>query len=934
MPNQRAPIEFNSLSGGIITEASPLTFPDGASLDERNFELNKDGRRSRRLGFQQEGGGVNVPLPILYNGQEDVKFNTFLWKNVGGVNGLEVVVVQVLGNVHYFNNDNEAISPGKYITVTEIYPTVAHYPDNSIGLPVFDFASVDGNLVIVSGSADIITVVPTFDGNGGLTLDDTSSARLTVRDLFGIPTKYDRGVDKDPYVADYIYITDPDYITKRPKEAGLPSAETVPTLVNVLTGASFVWTTDTSVITVSAPRSRTTHTGVLISSRVISPNALAGHKFYSIAEESIQRMGFAGEPFGDPIIRTVVRFITVPEFSVMVMADGLSSNEVELTQSSRDGRIFIAEEAFPGGVTDTVALDLDFSIVASSLKATLYKYNLRNQTFGVKRLPKDGDEPTDPVLSFFELDDRLPSSADSIISAFYNNIEAGNKTAERFHAEDLIVNPVGSAPAPKGYFIIDALDRSASRKVKWAELVADQGYEDEVVEPPLDRTPWGATAVAEFGGRLWYGGFSEEGNFTEEGGTRLDSYLLFSQLANSRSVLTKCYQRGDPTSVEEPEIIDTDGGFISLDGAYGIHKIVPLGNSLLVFAVNGVWAVAGEDENYFTPTAPRVRLVTTKGSVSPRAIVVIDSIAMYWAEDGIYMIGTSELGAYNVESLTSKTIQTLYNSIDRNAKTEVSGIYNSFTGIVSWYVYTTPKRVKQTMILSMLTTSGAFTVHEISEGNIGRTLVGPLEVSPYLLGASVAFVTSGGNKVVTSSGEFVTVERLTREARPIGKKAMYIEDAGGGSSFYSFGEFSQADFMDWAEVDAPSYMITGYVSGGDFQRHKKTPYITFHFEKTEDSFVCPIDANNQSSCLVQAQWDWANSVNSGRWSRVFQAYRFRTHYVPANLDDTFDNGFATVVTKNKIRGKGRVLSLKLSTEPGKDCRILGWSAIMEVNANV
>jgi hypothetical protein len=398
-------------------------------------------------------------------------------------------------------------------------------------------------------------------------------------------------------------------------------------------------------------------------------------------------------------------------------------------------------------------------------------------------------------------------------------------------------------------------------------------------------------------------------------------------------VLTKCYQKGDPTSVEAPELLDTDGGFISLDGAYGITKLVPLGNSLLAFGTNGVWSVSGYDGNYFTPTAPRVQLVTSKGSVSPRAIVVIDSIVMYWSKDGIYIITQSDLGSYNVESLTEKTIQSLYNDIPVTTKVDAFGEYDPYTSKVSWYVYNTPNRASNTTILSLLTSTGAFTVHEISDGDVARTLVGPVEVSPFTLGSDFVNIVVDGVQVVV--GELNVVATQTNAiARTLSTKSLFISDNGVGGSLLSFGEFSNEEFMDWGEVDAPAHIITGYVSGGDFQRHKKTPYITFHFEKTESGFSCPVDATHQSSCLVQAQWDWSDSVNSGRWSREFQAYRFRRHYIPASLDDGFDNGFSTVVTKNKIRGKGRVLSLKLSTEPEKDCRIIGWSAIMEVNANV
>ena len=47
MPRQTVPAEVNTFVKGLITEASPLTFPDNASLDELNFILNKDGSRRR-----------------------------------------------------------------------------------------------------------------------------------------------------------------------------------------------------------------------------------------------------------------------------------------------------------------------------------------------------------------------------------------------------------------------------------------------------------------------------------------------------------------------------------------------------------------------------------------------------------------------------------------------------------------------------------------------------------------------------------------------------------------------------------------------------------------------------------------------------------------------------------------------------------------------
>ena len=57
-------------------------------------------------------------------------------------------------------------------------------------------------------------------------------------------------------------------------------------------------------------------------------------------------------------------------------------------------------------------------------------------------------------------------------------------------------------------------------------------------------------------------------------------------------------------------------------------------------------------------------------------------------------------------------------------------------------------------------------------------------------------------------------------------------------------------------------------------------------------------------------------------------------YIPTDGSDPYDYGFATIVTKNKIRGKGRVFSFLIKSEAGKDLDLLGWSINLGMNANV
>ena len=77
-----------------------------------------------------------------------------------------------------------------------------------------------------------------------------------------------------------------------------------------------------------------------------------------------------------------------------------------------------------------------------------------------------------------------------------------------------------------------------------------------------------------------------------------------------------------------------------------------------------------------------------------------------------------------------------------------------------------------------------------------------------------------------------------------------------------------------------------------------------------------------SSCLVQTGWDHAVSEASNRLSTPFQVYREVRHQ---------DVGFGVVTTRSKVRGRGGAFGMKLSTEPGKECQIVGWNLALTGN---
>ena len=164
--------ELNNLVKGIITEASPVNFPSGATRDEQNFELNKDGTRDRRLGMDYE---QNFVYKTVTTTSDKPAFNSFRWKNPGGVANTELLVVQVDNKLLFYRNDRDTISAN----------FLQEFPISLSENKRVSIASVGKFLVVTSGAKE----VQAFSySDGGLVTKFTY--RLKIRDLFGVDDIY------------------------------------------------------------------------------------------------------------------------------------------------------------------------------------------------------------------------------------------------------------------------------------------------------------------------------------------------------------------------------------------------------------------------------------------------------------------------------------------------------------------------------------------------------------------------------------------------------------------------------------------------------------------------------------------------------------------------------------------------------------------------
>jgi hypothetical protein len=546
-------------------------------------------------------------------------------------------------------------------------------------------------------------------------------------------------------------------------------------------------------------------------------------------------------------------------------------------------------------------------------------YNLRNQTYAYPYYKKNEEILTDPIEAFY--DESLvelgtasyPSNADNLLRFFYpDSNDADDRLIERYWPDAQAINKPGITKAPTGFFVIDALKRSVSR------------IEEEA----------GASVLGEYAGRVWFGGFSGELIGGDSRSPRMSSYILFSRLIEGRDDITTCYQAADPTSIEDSALVATDGGFIRLDGAYGINKMVSVGSSLFVFAQNGVWRVTGSEADYFKATSYQVDKVSDRGCVSPNSVVLAEKILFYWSDDGIYAINQTEVGEWVSQSITTQTIQSKYLDIDSIAKVDSSGLYDGYEQKIRW-VYSgavSTSAFTEELVLNLKFSSFSYSKIPALSGNFPVvTNVG--QTRPYSLLTESRDVTSVG-VLVTDASLAVTAE-VDVLSSGIRETLYLVLDSITGTITFSFGYENNPSFYDWGDVDTgigyESFLLTGAMTGGEARYRKQVPYLNTFFRQTEDGFDDNLNVTNASSCLISTQWNWTDSINSYKWSTPRQAYRIGRLYFPLDASDTYDNGETKVSTRNKIRGWGESVAFKFEGEYGKNLHIYGWSFDLVAN---
>lgn len=658
-------------------------------------------------------------------------------------------------------------------------------------------------------------------------------------------------------------------------------------------------------------------------------------KFYDLAKQSITGDGYLGELTLSVPVGTITKRSLSSVDGRLVITTG-SPDIVVVDYNPNTGTF--SQSSFRIKTRDIWGVYVEESANTPSWRPTtnndLHRYNLYNAGWAIQRQVSfaainDPAKETFGVLGFY------PAETDPVWAGM-TTMSNGGEPTELFRTGTLSQTFNTQAAPLFGHFVIDLLDRGSSRVAAIADSAAQNPYQEYLNTSllPADATEKGATVICEHAGRAFYAGFGP----TVTGDKRspdLTSFIAFSRLVRNVSDLQKCYQDGDPTSREANDIVDTDGGLIRISGAVGISGLYSLGRNLVVCASNGIWSIEGGSDYGFTASNYKVSKIADFGVSSGSSVVTDGSIIYYWGETGIYVISRNEFGDLVVKGLTETTIESLYANTSESARNSSKGAYDKVEKKIRWvYPETSWDDFTTTTNELVLDLSiGAFYLNKMVSYS-GRKVFDLFITPSFSTVNEISTVMAGADTVVAGVDSVIADVDVSRTGTQSIKYLVAHNNS--GLIRYTVGWHNDRTFTDWFDVDgvgvdAKAYLLTGAITAGDSSVHKQTPILVVHMERTEDALDSGFELANQSGCFTRVMWDFASSISSKKFSPLFQVYRLKRAYIPAT-PGPYDNGFELMTSRNKLRGRGRALSIYMETEAGKDCRLVGWNLSMNGNA--
>ncbi len=547
----------------------------------------------------------------------------------------------------------------------------------------------------------------------------------------------------------------------------------------------------------------------------------------------------------------------------------------------------ITAKVIPIQIRDLQGVDDGLSLTTRPpVASNAHKYNLFNQGWYTTS-QNEGVDSISPVQVFDKwVSTRGDAPSNSDVWWYYTVVKQADGSAQGQEAfSPRLVETkngfFGNTPAPRGHYIINAFETNRS---------AVSGI------PVQEESSGGLrpSVVSFYAGRAFYAGVGKSG---------FSQTIYFSQIIERDEQLGYCYQANDPASRDNADLLDSDGGTIQIQDINTILDLKVVGESLIVFASNGIWSISGSDNRSFRATDYSVSKISSFPAINKTTVVVVSGTPIWWNYEGIYTLKTSDIGLTNeVTSLTVSTIQSFYDDIPQSSKLYSKGVYNDQENLVYWLYSENEGSQTYTHILVLDVVTGAF--YPLQLPSIGPSLVGLVSVrATERIEANDPVWTNTSDPVIKALNDPIVVKVFA--GYEIGKKTFkFLTDDG---TYMSFAEMDSENYLDWGSEGYSAEFITGYRIRGELLREGQTNYLV----------VVTEDVSN-GSCYVQPIWDYANNHDSGQFGNPQQVYR--------------DRSFRDYQrSKLKIRGSGYSLQFRFYGIPGSPFVIVGWAGFESVN---
>jgi len=371
------------------------------------------------------------------------------------------------------------------------------------------------------------------------------------------------------------------------------------------------------------------------------------------------------------------------------------------------------------------------------------------------------------------------------------------------------------------------------------------------------------TSTAAFG-RIFYG---------------QENRILFSQvLVDDINTLGRCYQKNDPTSSELSDILATDGGEVLLQNSGRVLRIVEYEQGVVAFCDRGVWYIYGPQSG-FNATEYSVQKVTEFTLYSVQGIQKLGEALFYVAEDGIFVLQSNEFGQLKAQNLTQSAIDTYYRDF------VARDIFCEYIPEDKQVVFTSKNQGK---VLVYDTRAQGWYPQQIAEGD---------------------------NKLVGSVRKDLQV---------------YFISSDTANDTHNFSTFTASDFTDFG-VAYQSFLLSQPESLENFSNKQTAINLKALFAKTETQ-ITGVDESgnyefdNPSACYFKALWDFESENSPKTTKRTVNLYKLNTRRIlPDAFPWDYNTGEQTVSNRINIRGTGKAVQFKFSSEANKDLQLLGYS---------